>query len=192
MAICVIGLLVCHNSFGNSFHYDDSHSLVDNPHLRSLGNTLRFFYDPGTFSAIRKAARLEPGQSESYLNIGRVSLSLGRVAEALTALERATELEPDRHLSWGLLAQAHVDADDLAAAIKACEKAIWQAPENSEYYNNVGLLYLREGFLEEARRMYEPPWSENPRSRRGSIWTICFWKGTASERRRAHTRRRWT
>ena len=59
VAICVSGLLAYHNSLGNSFHYDDSHSLVDNPHLRSLGNTLRFFYDPGTFSAIRKAARLE-------------------------------------------------------------------------------------------------------------------------------------
>ena len=93
MAICVIGLLVYHNSFGNSFHYDDSHSLVDNSHVRSLGNILRFFYDPGTFSAIRKAARLEPGQSESYLNIGRVSLSLGRAVEALAALEELCETE---------------------------------------------------------------------------------------------------
>ena len=66
MAICVIGLLVYHNSFGNSFHYDDSHSLVDNPHVRSLGNTLRFFYDPGTFSAMPQARMYRPVLLATY------------------------------------------------------------------------------------------------------------------------------
>lgn len=60
VAICVSGLLAYHNSLGNSFHYDDLHSLVDNPHVRSLGNTLRFFYDPGTFSAMPQARMYRP------------------------------------------------------------------------------------------------------------------------------------
>jgi len=43
------------NSLHNSFHYDDGHSLVDNPHVRSLAHIPRFFADPGTFSAMPEA-----------------------------------------------------------------------------------------------------------------------------------------
>src|SRR5262249_44724564 len=35
---------------GNSFHFDDSHSVVDNPAIRDLGNVPRFFTDARTFS----------------------------------------------------------------------------------------------------------------------------------------------
>ena len=38
------------NSLDNGFHYDDSHSIVDNYHLRSLANIASFFVDPGQFS----------------------------------------------------------------------------------------------------------------------------------------------
>ena len=59
-AICVLGLLAYHNSFGNSFHYDDSHSIVDNFHVRSLDNVPRFFYDPGMFSIMPQARMYRP------------------------------------------------------------------------------------------------------------------------------------
>ena len=43
--------LVCYaNSFEGSFHYDDFHSLVENPGVRSPSNIPRFFADPGFFS----------------------------------------------------------------------------------------------------------------------------------------------
>jgi len=48
------------NSLGNSFHYDDTHSLVDNPSVRTLGNVARFFVDPGTFSAMPDARMYRP------------------------------------------------------------------------------------------------------------------------------------
>ncbi len=38
------------NSFENSFHYDDEHSIQKNIHLRDMGNLGRFFVDPSTFS----------------------------------------------------------------------------------------------------------------------------------------------
>ncbi|MBI2505578.1 MAG: tetratricopeptide repeat protein [Candidatus Latescibacteria bacterium] len=37
-------------SLGNGFHYDDEHSLLHNPHLRSLGALPTFFADARTFS----------------------------------------------------------------------------------------------------------------------------------------------
>ena len=44
------------NSLGNPFQYDDFHSIVDNPHIRQLGNIPRFFVDSTLFS-------VEPGNA---------------------------------------------------------------------------------------------------------------------------------
>ena len=49
----LIGLLtfaVYANSLDNPFHYDDIHSIVDNPHLRELGRIPSYFTDPTAFS----------------------------------------------------------------------------------------------------------------------------------------------
>tara|TARA_Y100000758_G_scaffold302813_2_gene271758 strand:- start:444 stop:2558 length:2115 start_codon:yes stop_codon:yes gene_type:complete len=49
----LIGLVcaLCYLNFtGGDFHYDDFHSLVENPHIRSLLNIPNFFADPAAFS----------------------------------------------------------------------------------------------------------------------------------------------
>ena len=48
--LVAVGLVTYHGIFGNGFHYDDEHSIVENPHIRSLSNIPRFFWDPSTFS----------------------------------------------------------------------------------------------------------------------------------------------
>lgn len=40
------------NHFGNGFHFDDFHTINDNPHIRKLSNIPAFFRDPGLFSAL--------------------------------------------------------------------------------------------------------------------------------------------
>jgi protein O-mannosyl-transferase len=40
------------NHFHNSFHFDDSHSIVDNVYIRSLHNIPRFFVDASTFTSL--------------------------------------------------------------------------------------------------------------------------------------------
>lgn len=40
------------NHFKNAFHFDDAHSVVENPHIRSLANLPRFFTDAQTFSTL--------------------------------------------------------------------------------------------------------------------------------------------
>jgi len=40
------------NHFQNGFHFDDFHTVVDNPAIRSLGNLPRFFSDANTFSVL--------------------------------------------------------------------------------------------------------------------------------------------
>ena len=53
--LLVLLLAVCGayaNSFQNSFHYDDFHTITDNPAVRSLRNVPRFFTDTTTFSVL--------------------------------------------------------------------------------------------------------------------------------------------
>ena len=64
--LAVLALLAYHNSFDNSFHFDDSHSIVDNPHIRSLANIPRFFVDPAAFSVMPQGAMYRPLLLVSY------------------------------------------------------------------------------------------------------------------------------
>jgi tetratricopeptide (TPR) repeat protein len=55
LPICVVlavVLLTYSNHFKNSFHFDDSHTIVDNPHIRDLRNAGSFFADAQTFSTL--------------------------------------------------------------------------------------------------------------------------------------------
>ena len=53
------------NSFQNSFHFDDSHTIVDNPYIRSLNNLPRFFTDARTFSVLPANRTYRPFVSAS-------------------------------------------------------------------------------------------------------------------------------
>ena len=48
MALCA---LLYGQSLSGSFHYDDHHSIVDNPHVRDWRNIPAFFTEPDLFSA---------------------------------------------------------------------------------------------------------------------------------------------
>ena len=45
-------LLAYLNCFQNEFHFDDFHTITDNPAVRSLRNVPRFFTDASTFSVL--------------------------------------------------------------------------------------------------------------------------------------------
>ncbi len=45
-------VIVYSNSFHNEFHFDDFHTITDNPAVRSLQNVPRFFVDANTFSVL--------------------------------------------------------------------------------------------------------------------------------------------
>ena len=49
--VLLAGVLVAYaNHFENTFHFDDSHAVVDNPYIRDLRNVPLFFADAKTFS----------------------------------------------------------------------------------------------------------------------------------------------
>ncbi len=48
------------NFFGNGFHFDDAHAVVENPAIRTLANIPRFFTDARTFSSNPAAQTYRP------------------------------------------------------------------------------------------------------------------------------------
>jgi tetratricopeptide (TPR) repeat protein len=59
---CGLALLVAAyaNSFGNAFHFDDRHVVVDNLYIRNLANAGRFFTDVRTTSALPQNQTYRP------------------------------------------------------------------------------------------------------------------------------------
>lgn len=66
LGILLLTAGVYFNSLDNSFHYDDTHSILENPHLRRLSQIPRFFVDPRTFSREPGMAMYRPMLSASY------------------------------------------------------------------------------------------------------------------------------
>ena len=67
MALLVlVASAVYANSLTGSFHYDDFHSLVQNPHIRNWQQIPDFFVDPGFFSADPEKAMFRPLLLVSY------------------------------------------------------------------------------------------------------------------------------
>ena len=56
----VSGLGLYANSLDNVFQYDDRHSIVENPHIRSLENAAQFFATPAFFSRDADKAMYRP------------------------------------------------------------------------------------------------------------------------------------
>jgi protein O-mannosyl-transferase len=65
-AVLVLGVCAVYsNSFHNGFHFDDSHTILDNPYIRSLRNLPRFFTDATTFSVLPQNRTYRPFVSAS-------------------------------------------------------------------------------------------------------------------------------
>ena len=58
--LLVVFLAAYNNHFANSFHFDDLHTITQNPAIRSLANLPRFFTDARTFSVLPTHATYRP------------------------------------------------------------------------------------------------------------------------------------
>ena len=66
LAVLLLGITAAYwNHFHNSFHFDDFHTVTDNPAIRSLDNVPRFFTDASTFSVLPPNQTYRPMVSTS-------------------------------------------------------------------------------------------------------------------------------
>jgi len=89
------------------------------------------------------ADRLAPADAAAaYTAYGDVLLTVGKAAEAMTALAEPTKLQPDNPTAWLNFAIAARSAGSYGRAIVATKKAATIAPTDASIWNRLGALCL--------------------------------------------------
>jgi len=96
----------------------------------------------GAQADLDRARSLGPGRSDVAVLRGRVLIAMGRVLEAVVALEEATASDPFSSLAFQWLGQARLSAGDGAGARNALGRALELAPrgDSTRYYLCATLL----------------------------------------------------
>ncbi|MGK2856280.1 MAG: tetratricopeptide repeat protein [Thermoanaerobaculia bacterium] len=100
------------NSLENEFHFDDSHVIVNNAFIRSLGNTPLFFTDAHTFSSLPQNATYRPLVTLSYAIDYAAGRGLDPTAFHVTQIALLLAV-------WGLLIPFYRRMLDLASPANA-------------------------------------------------------------------------
>jgi Tfp pilus assembly protein PilF len=100
------------NSLENEFHFDDSHVIVNNAFIRSLGNTPLFFTDAHTFSSLPQNATYRPLVTLSYAIDYAAGRGLDPAAFHVTQIALLLAV-------WGLLIPFYRRLLDLASPAAA-------------------------------------------------------------------------
>jgi non-specific serine/threonine protein kinase len=102
----------------------------------------------------RRALSIDPDLSDAHSWLGSALLALGRVDEAIAAVEEAIRIDPGNGQAHQSLARAlWVGKGDFAAAIPVFEKSIVLNPEAGYSYLQLGLLLSWERRFAEAERV---------------------------------------
>ncbi|MEW6750773.1 MAG: tetratricopeptide repeat protein [Candidatus Latescibacterota bacterium] len=110
VAACAV--LLYANSLDGGFHYDDFHSLVDNPHVRRLANLPSFLVDPSLFSVDPDKAMYRPLLLASYALNHALAPGSGRAYHGVNvALHAGCAV-----LVWGIGRRAGLGAAGALAA----------------------------------------------------------------------------
>jgi tetratricopeptide (TPR) repeat protein len=124
LAACTLGFALYGSALPHPFHYDDRHSILYNPHIRSLAKIPSFFADLHTFSSDSRGAMFRPlvlvsyalnyaagGQDPRGYRLANLLLHLSCAALLFAWLRQAL----DRRAAWvgGLVFLAHPTHGEL-------------------------------------------------------------------------------
>ena len=98
----------------------------------------------------------------AYANLGLAFDEMGRRDEAMAMFYQALKLNPKMHDICNILGVDLAERGDIAAAIPLFQQAICVWPDLDQAYYNLGMAYLRQGRVKEAREMLEMTLKKNP------------------------------
>ena len=105
---------------------------------------------PRAEEAFERSLSLDPKHVKSYLNLARVLLETARPADALARVDSALTLDSLSNVACRLRGRALGALGDFEQAVDAYRRAITLDERDAWSMNNLGLLYLQEGWPEEA------------------------------------------
>ncbi|HXH07735.1 MAG TPA: tetratricopeptide repeat protein, partial [Vicinamibacterales bacterium] len=99
----------------------------------------------------RRALALDPRHATAHGRLGDALLNLGRVDEAIAALEHALAIEPDNVFTLGVLARAlWIGQGRIEEALERFERVVALNPEAGYAYLQMALLYSLRGRYDRA------------------------------------------
>jgi Flp pilus assembly protein TadD len=96
------------------------------------------------------ALRIDPMHMKSLVNLSRVLIEQKRYDDAIGKLTTAGEVDPESATVPRLMARAHSAKGEFEPAVDAYRRAIALDGSDAWSMNNLGLLYLEHGFVEDA------------------------------------------
>ena len=104
----------------------------------------------GAESDLAKARALDPANGDVEVSYAWLSVSVGRLADAVEAARKATELDPLSPRAWSSLGYALLVSRDFSAAATALRRALEISPGEPFALYVLGSLQLREGQAADA------------------------------------------
>lgn len=95
-------------------------------------------------------ASKSPTRARARLELGRLHLEAGRLAEAEAALREAIRLDPGDPAPWSTLGVVQRRAGRPAEALESYRRALALGPDRADVHYNLGLLLAAERRLDEA------------------------------------------
>jgi tetratricopeptide (TPR) repeat protein len=105
---------------------------------------------------IEKALKLKPESSPALFYLGEIFTATGMADEAEAAYKKAIKINPNDAASLsslGLLYQENGRNRDIAMTF--CRQSVEIAPDNGLFRQRLGMIYLKQGLLIEARNEFE-------------------------------------
>jgi tetratricopeptide (TPR) repeat protein len=127
---------------------------------KKLGQNFLFSYFRGlaleragnpqeALSAFQEAVKLNPGNAEAHLNVGKTQLNLGNVQPAIAEFEEVQRLSPENEQARRLLSKAYSRAGDAKRAASLAGTSTNAIPEQED--NLIGDFFV-------------PPWQMPPQN----------------------------
>ncbi len=104
---------------------------------------------------LEQARQSNPTNADIRAALGEAYRVQGRLADATTELQTAIDLAPDNWRWLYLLAALQIDSRDFKAAEANLKIALEKTPDNPRVLYNLGLIYRKQGNLEEASKAFQ-------------------------------------
>jgi tetratricopeptide (TPR) repeat protein len=101
-------------------------------------------------AAFETSLRIDPKHMKSLVNLSRVLIEQKRYDDAIVKLTAAEEVDPESATVPRLMARAQSAKGEFEQAVDAYRRAIALDGSDAWSMNNLGLLYLEQGFVEDA------------------------------------------
>ncbi len=123
--------------------------------LRGLGSTLLRSGDATNAAAALNQALTQQPDAGTQQELGRAYYTLGRLPEAIQALEAALRLDPDLTEARDSLGNMLAERGEVARAAQELREAIRRQPDFASAHSNLARVLITKGAFEEAETSYK-------------------------------------